>query len=404
MTDLTALIAAAGADAVTLPAAPSPGGPPGGARPAAPATAAAVPPRAAAAGCAVLPRGRGTRPWPEPAPGRAFVVVSTERLAARAELDADNLSATFAAGLPLAAVAAALVPAGLYCPPLAHLPLDDPDDDSLGGAVARRLCGPERARHGPLRNWVLALQVVTPGGEVVGLGAPTVKNVAGYDLVKLHIGAGGTLGLITAVTLRLLKLPPEQVTLAAAFASCSAAIAALQDLAATANAPTAAELLGGIASFGGLGVPPGGALALVELAGAATAPWQAAVAAALAAAGGDRHGLPASAWAEYARLPRALARERPLRLRAAVPPPAAVVLWSAATAADAAIIFGPITGTAELWVSAGADLARLRQALVAVGGYLEPAGGPAAAALPATAPGALDLALRRALDPAGVMQ
>ena len=86
-----------------------------------------------------------------------------------------------------------------------------------------------------------------------------------------------------------------------------------------------------------------------------------------------------------------------------MPPAAAVVLWSAATAVDAAIIFGPITGTAELWVSAGADLARLRQALLAVGGYLEPAGGPAAAALPATAPGALDLALRRALDPAGVM-
>ena len=94
----------------------------GGGRPAAPETAAAGRRWAGGPGCAVLPRGRGTRPWPEPAPGRAFVVVSTERLAARAELDADNLSATFAAGLPLAAVAAALVPAGLYCPPLAHLP------------------------------------------------------------------------------------------------------------------------------------------------------------------------------------------------------------------------------------------------------------------------------------------
>jgi hypothetical protein len=63
------------------------------------------------------------------------------------------------------------------------------------------------AQHGSWRDWVLGMQIVLANGDIVKAGAKVVKNVTGYDLHKLMIGARGTLGVISEVTLRVITIP-----------------------------------------------------------------------------------------------------------------------------------------------------------------------------------------------------
>ncbi len=79
----------------------------------------------------------------------------------------------------------------------------------IGGNLATNAGGIKVLRYGMTREWVMGLTVVTGKGEVLRLGNGLVKNNAGYDLKQLFIGAEGTLGIITEVTLKLTDLPPE---------------------------------------------------------------------------------------------------------------------------------------------------------------------------------------------------
>ena len=125
------------------------------------------------------------------------------------------------------------------------LPLDvyGPERASIGALVARAADGPRRLGYGTLRDWTLALTVVEVDGTVVRLGAQVVKNVTGYDLVKLFVGSRGTLGVIAAVSLRLFPQPRASATFSAAFAERRAAFAMLDELATSKLQPTAAEYL-----------------------------------------------------------------------------------------------------------------------------------------------------------------
>ena len=93
-----------------------------------------------------------------------------------------------------------------------RLPIDvpRPDQATLGGALAVNVSGPRRYGFGTLRDYVIGISVVNDEGQEVKAGGRVVKNVAGYDLCKLHIGALGTLGIITQVTLKLRPLPEAQ--------------------------------------------------------------------------------------------------------------------------------------------------------------------------------------------------
>jgi glycolate oxidase FAD binding subunit len=92
-----------------------------------------------------------------------------------------------------------------------RLPIDVPlaDRATLGGILAANVSGPRRYGCGTLRDYVIGISVVNDEGHEVKAGGRVVKNVAGYDLCKLHIGALGTLGIITQVTLKLRPLPEE---------------------------------------------------------------------------------------------------------------------------------------------------------------------------------------------------
>ncbi len=85
---------------------------------------------------------------------------------------------------------------------------------TLGGILSTNYNAPLRSRYGAVRDLTLALNAVLPDGRLLRLGRPVMKNVAGYDLVKLFIGAHGTLGLITDVALKLMPLPRLRQTIA----------------------------------------------------------------------------------------------------------------------------------------------------------------------------------------------
>jgi FAD/FMN-containing dehydrogenase len=89
------------------------------------------------------------------------------------------------------------------------VPLDPPNprQSTVGGVLAVGRSGHRRLRYGHLRDLLLAARMVMADGTTVAAGGPTVKNVSGYDLHKLQVGALGTLGFLGEVRLRCLPLP-----------------------------------------------------------------------------------------------------------------------------------------------------------------------------------------------------
>lgn len=84
---------------------------------------------------------------------------------------------------------------------------------TCGGMVAAGLSGPARASAGAVRDYVLGLQFVNGRGEHLTFGGQVMKNVAGYDVSRLMVGAMGTLGLLTEISLKVLPMAPAEATL-----------------------------------------------------------------------------------------------------------------------------------------------------------------------------------------------
>src|SRR4029450_9691675 len=85
-----------------------------------------------------------------------------------------------------------------------------PERTPVGGLVAANLSGPLRASQGTVRDLLLGLTVVGAGGVVVRSGGRGVKNVAGYDLPKLHVGAVGTVGGVVEATFKVRPRPGRE--------------------------------------------------------------------------------------------------------------------------------------------------------------------------------------------------
>jgi len=152
--------------------------------------------------------GRGT--WlPPDAP--ADLVVSTSGLEQVVSVSPADLVATVQAGTPLEALRRRLADFGMW------LALDPPGrpERSIGSIVATATAGPLRHGFGPVRDHVLGCSVATGDGRLVNAGGRVVKNVAGYDVTKLHVGGFGGFGIIAELHLRLRALPRADVTLLA---------------------------------------------------------------------------------------------------------------------------------------------------------------------------------------------
>jgi len=157
-------------------------------------------------------RGGGTKSAALPP---TAALLSTAGLSGIRAYAPEDLYVTAGAGTPLAGLQAELARDRMGVPLVSPWPAS-----TVGGIVATNFNAPLRMRYGGVRDLVLAATVVLPNGRVIRAGRPVVKNVAGYDLPKLFVGAHGTLGLIADVTLKLAPLPR----------ACASLIAPVDDL------------------------------------------------------------------------------------------------------------------------------------------------------------------------------
>ncbi len=139
-------------------------------------------------------------------PRRLDVLVRLARLDRILDHQAADMTVTVEAGCPLATLQDALASAGQW------LPLDPPRPQrtTVGGLIAANLDGPLRASQGGVRDLLLGLHVVGAGGTLVRGGGRVVKNVAGYDLPKLHVGALGSVGVLVQATFKVRPRPERE--------------------------------------------------------------------------------------------------------------------------------------------------------------------------------------------------
>ena len=216
---------------------------------------AAVVRAAAAAGAAIVPWGGGTAVAVGEPPPHAALVLGLRRLARLVEHEPGDLTATVEAGLTLAILQETLRARGQW------ISLDPPDPQraTVGGIIAADASGPRRHLYGTIRDLLIGVTVVTAEGAVVRGGGKVVKNVAGYDLPKLFVGAWGTLGVVVEATFKLRPLPDEERLLAVRFDRLKDCGAAALSLLASDLIPNAVDIVDPAAAAG-LGLGSGAAL------------------------------------------------------------------------------------------------------------------------------------------------
>lgn len=127
------------------------------------------------------------------------------------EYDPRELVLTARSGTPLQEIEAALASANQM---LAFEPPHFGDSATLGGTIACGLSGPRRPYSGSARDFVLGCQMLNGRGEILRFGGKVMKNVAGYDVSRLMVGAHGTLGILLEISLKVLPRPAASITLA----------------------------------------------------------------------------------------------------------------------------------------------------------------------------------------------
>jgi glycolate oxidase subunit GlcD len=196
----------------------------------------------------IVPRGGGTG-FAGGAVPFGGVVLSLERMTAARSFDPLVWRIEVEAGMRTADLRRIVRESGLFFPP-------DPgaaEQSHVGGNIATNAGGPHAFKYGVTGAWVLGLEAVLAPGELVRIGGPVRKDVAGYDLKSLLIGSEGTLGIITAAWLRLLPAPEVFLPVVAFYDGVTAGAGALQRVVANGLPVAALEYLDGrtLAAAGG---------------------------------------------------------------------------------------------------------------------------------------------------------
>jgi glycolate oxidase FAD binding subunit len=147
-------------------------------------------------------------------------------MASVVEYEPADLVVSVGAGITISELQAVLYPNRQF------LAIDGTADHAtIGGIVATNRSGPSRLLYGTVRDLVLGITAALPNGDVVRSGGRVVKNVVGYDLNRLHVGALGTLGLICEVTMKVHPLPRAEISVVGRFTSHAEANAVAHTLA-----------------------------------------------------------------------------------------------------------------------------------------------------------------------------
>ena len=189
----------------------------------------------------ITPRGGGTGVAGGAVPVEGGIVLALDRLARVRQFDPLLWRLHVEAGVKTGAVHSLARENGLMFAP-------DPgaaEQSQIGGNIATNAAGPHAYKYGPTGTWVTGLEAVVAPGEVVTVGGPIRKDVAGYDLKSLLIGCEGTLGIVTAAWLRLLPAPELTLPVAAFHPDVDSGCAAILRVVGSGIGSTAIEFLDG---------------------------------------------------------------------------------------------------------------------------------------------------------------
>jgi glycolate oxidase FAD binding subunit len=165
------------------------------------------------------------------------IVVSTAALNSITRYEPGDLTVSVESGISITALNQELARHGQW------LPIDPTTDTStIGGAVATNDSGPLRHRYGTPRDQIIGVRLATADGRLASAGGQVVKNVAGYDLGKLVAGSFGALAGIASATFKLAPIPAAWTTVALSFDSGAAAAAAAAALAGSQVDPVSLEV------------------------------------------------------------------------------------------------------------------------------------------------------------------
>ena len=172
-------------------------------------------------GLSVVPAGGCTQQYTGNLPPRVDVLLYTSRLTEVEHYDAGDLTIGVGAGWTIAQLSAKVAEDRLFFAGDAALP----GRSTVGGLLATGFYGPHRHGYGGPRDYCIGVRFVTGDARKAKGGGRVVKNVAGYDMMKVLIGSQGTLGIITSASFKLFPAPRQTRTFVSDFASAEEAFA-----------------------------------------------------------------------------------------------------------------------------------------------------------------------------------
>jgi glycolate oxidase subunit GlcD len=212
---------------------------------------------------AIVPRGGGSGFAGGAVPVHGGVIVALDRMTRVRSFDPLLWRIHVEAGLRTSELRRIARESGLLFPP-------DPgaaEQSQIGGNIATNAGGPHAFKYGVTGRWVTGLEAVVAPGEVIEVGGPLRKDVAGYDLKSLLIGSEGTLGIVTAAWLRLIPAPEAALPVIALYPDARAGCAAIERVLGSGIQAAALEYLdAGTLAAAGAAAPfdvPAGAFAVI---------------------------------------------------------------------------------------------------------------------------------------------
>lgn len=186
-----------------------------------------------------LARGAGTGLSGGAIPINGEVIISLARMKKLIKVDLENRRAVVEPGFVNLKLTNSISEKGYYYAP-------DPSSQyccTIGGNVAENAGGAHCLKYGVTTNHILGLEVVLPNGEIIEIGSNGILDVPGYDLLGLITGSEGTLGIVTKITVRILKSPEAKQTVLAYFDRIEDGSQAVSDIIASGIVPAALEMM-----------------------------------------------------------------------------------------------------------------------------------------------------------------